>query len=99
MNDLAEMLSREHGKTDRRFAKGDVIRGLEVCEFVIGIPHLAKSEFTEGAGPNIDMYSIRQAVGIGAGITPFNFPGDDPDVDVCAGDRLRQRLHPEAFRA
>ena len=77
MDELAEMLSREHGKTIED-AKGDVIRGLEVCEFVIGIPHLSKSEFTEGAGPNIDMYSIRQAVGIGAGITPFNFPAMIP---------------------
>ncbi|MCF1464264.1 CoA-acylating methylmalonate-semialdehyde dehydrogenase [Agrobacterium vitis] len=77
MDDLAEMLSREHGKTIED-AKGDIVRGLEVCEFVIGIPHLSKSEFTEGAGPNIDMYSIRQAVGIGAGITPFNFPAMIP---------------------
>ncbi|MBF2717099.1 CoA-acylating methylmalonate-semialdehyde dehydrogenase [Agrobacterium vitis] len=77
MDELAEMLSREHGKTIED-AKGDIVRGLEVCEFVIGIPHLSKSEFTEGAGPNIDMYSIRQAVGIGAGITPFNFPAMIP---------------------
>ncbi|THV16904.1 CoA-acylating methylmalonate-semialdehyde dehydrogenase [Rhizobium rhizophilum] len=77
MDALAEILSREHGKTIED-AKGDIIRGLEVCEFVIGIPHLSKSEFTEGAGPNIDMYSIRQAVGIGAGITPFNFPAMIP---------------------
>ena len=77
MDSLAEILSREHGKTIED-AKGDLIRGLEVCEFVIGIPHLSKSEFTEGAGPNIDMYSIRQAVGIGAGITPFNFPAMIP---------------------
>jgi len=77
MNELAEMLSKEHGKTIED-AKGDIIRGLEVCEFVIGIPHLSKSEFTEGAGPGIDMYSIRQPVGIGAGITPFNFPGMIP---------------------
>ncbi|WP_137132469.1 CoA-acylating methylmalonate-semialdehyde dehydrogenase [Rhizobium sp. FY34] len=77
MDSLAETLSREHGKTIED-AKGDIVRGLEVCEFVIGIPHLSKSEFTEGAGPNIDMYSIRQAVGIGAGITPFNFPAMIP---------------------
>nr|WP_316652469.1 CoA-acylating methylmalonate-semialdehyde dehydrogenase [uncultured Gellertiella sp.] len=77
MNELAEMLSREHGKTIDD-AKGDVIRGLEVCEFVCGIPHLQKGEFTEGAGPQIDMYSMRQPVGVGAGITPFNFPGMIP---------------------
>jgi len=77
MQELAELLSREHGKTVED-SKGDIIRGLEVCEFVIGIPHLSKSEFTEGAGPGIDMYSIRQPVGIGAGITPFNFPAMIP---------------------
>ncbi|MFC3072433.1 CoA-acylating methylmalonate-semialdehyde dehydrogenase [Shinella pollutisoli] len=77
MDELATLLSSEHGKTFDD-AKGDVIRGLEVCEFVIGIPHLSKSEFTEGAGPGIDMYSIRQPVGIGAGITPFNFPAMIP---------------------
>jgi len=77
MDELAEMLSREHGKTIDD-AKGDVVRGLEVCEFVCGIPHLQKGEFTEGAGPQIDMYSMRQPVGIGAGITPFNFPGMIP---------------------
>ena len=77
MNELAEMLSREHGKTIED-AKGDIVRGLEVCEFVIGAPHLMKSEFSEGAGPGIDMYSIRQAVGVGAGITPFNFPAMIP---------------------
>jgi len=77
MNELAEILSREHGKTIED-AKGDIVRGLEVCEFVIGAPHLMKSEFSEGAGPGIDMYSIRQAVGVGAGITPFNFPAMIP---------------------
>ena len=77
MEELAVLISREHGKTVED-SKGDVIRGLEVCEFVIGIPHLSKGEFTEGAGPGIDMYSIRQPLGIGAGITPFNFPGKIP---------------------
>ncbi|WP_061930844.1 CoA-acylating methylmalonate-semialdehyde dehydrogenase [Aureimonas sp. AU22] len=77
MQDLAELLSSEHGKTVED-SKGDIVRGLEVCEFVIGIPHLMKGEFTEGAGPGIDMYSIRQPVGIGAGITPFNFPAMIP---------------------
>ena len=98
MDELAEILSREHGKTVED-AKGDLVRGLEVCEFVIGIPHLSKSEFTEGAGPNIDMYSIRQAVGIGRRHHAVQLPGNDPDVDVCPGHRLRQRLHPEAVRA
>ncbi|MDL2402833.1 CoA-acylating methylmalonate-semialdehyde dehydrogenase [Rhizobium mayense] len=77
MDELATMLSSEHGKTVED-SKGDVVRGLEVCEFVCGIPHLQKGEFTEGAGPAIDMYSIRQPVGVGAGITPFNFPAMIP---------------------
>ncbi|HTM77727.1 MAG TPA: CoA-acylating methylmalonate-semialdehyde dehydrogenase [Devosia sp.] len=77
MDELAELLSREHGKTFDD-AKGDVLRGLEVSEFVTGGPHLLKGEFTEGAGPGIDMYSMRQAVGVGAGITPFNFPAMIP---------------------
>lgn len=61
MDELATLLSSEHGKTVED-SKGDIVRGLEVCEFVIGIPHLSKGEFTEGAGPAIDMYSIRQPV-------------------------------------
>ena len=77
MDELAELLSLEHGKTVDD-AKGDIQRGLEVAEFVAGAPHLMKGEFTDGAGPGIDMYSMRQPVGIGAGITPFNFPAMIP---------------------
>ena len=77
MDKLAEALSREHGKT-LPDAKGDVIRGLEVVEFCIGAPHLLKGEFTDGAGPGIDMYSMKQALGVTAGITPFNFPAMIP---------------------
>ncbi|MDE0925402.1 aldehyde dehydrogenase family protein, partial [Aurantimonas coralicida] len=77
MDKLAEVLSREHGKTIPD-AKGDVQRGLEVAEFCIGAPHLLKGEFSEGAGPGIDLYSIRQALGVVAGITPFNFPAMIP---------------------
>jgi len=77
MDELAHLLSLEHGKTIDD-AKGDILRGLEVAEFVTGAPHLIKGEFTEGAGPGIDMYSMRQPVGIGAGITPFNFPAMIP---------------------
>ena len=77
MNALAELLSFEHGKTVED-SKGDIQRGLEVAEFVAGAPHLLKGEFTEGAGPGIDMYSMRQPIGIGAGITPFNFPAMIP---------------------
>ena len=74
---LAERLSSEHGKT-LPDAKGDVQRGLEVAEFCIGAPHFLKGEFSESAGPGIDMYSMRQPVGVVAGITPFNFPAMIP---------------------
>ncbi|KAJ54488.1 methylmalonate-semialdehyde dehydrogenase [Actibacterium mucosum KCTC 23349] len=77
MDKLAEALSREHGKTIPD-AKGDVQRGLEVAEFCIGAPHLLKGEFTDSAGPGIDMYSMRQPLGVVAGITPFNFPAMIP---------------------
>ncbi|MFL5010468.1 CoA-acylating methylmalonate-semialdehyde dehydrogenase, partial [Rhizobium sp.] len=77
MDPLAEMLAREHGKTIVD-AKGDIQRGVEVAEFCTGIPHLLKGDFTEGAGPGIDMYSIRQPLGVVAGITPFNFPAMIP---------------------
>lgn len=74
---LAELLAREHGKTIPD-AKGDIQRGLEVIEFCLGVPHLMKGEFTDGAGPNIDVYSMRQPLGVVAGITPFNFPAMIP---------------------
>lgn len=74
---LADCLAREHGKTVPD-AKGDIQRGLEVVEFAIGIPHLMKGEYTEGAGPGIDIYSMRQPLGVVAGITPFNFPAMIP---------------------
>ena len=74
---LAAMLSSEHGKTIPD-AKGDIQRGVEVVEFACGIPHLLKGEFTEGAGPAIDLYSMRQPLGVVAGITPFNFPAMIP---------------------
>src|ERR1700676_5116933 len=74
---LARLLSCEHGKT-LADARGDIQRGLEVAEFACGIPHLIKGEFTEGAGPGIDLYSMRQPLGVVAGITPFNFPAMIP---------------------
>jgi malonate-semialdehyde dehydrogenase (acetylating)/methylmalonate-semialdehyde dehydrogenase len=82
MDKLAEALSREHGKTIPD-AKGDVVRGLEVAEFCIGAPHLLKGEYTDGAGPGIDMYSMRQPIGVAAGITPFNFPAMIPMWKFC----------------
>ena len=76
-DELAEQLSLEHGKTVAD-SKGDIQRGIEVIEFAIGIPHLLKGEYTEGAGAGIDVYSIRQPLGVVAGITPFNFPAMIP---------------------
>ena len=77
MDELAALLSSEHGKVIAD-SKGDIQRGLEVIEFACGIPHLLKGEYSEGAGPGIDIYSMRQPLGIVAGITPFNFPAMIP---------------------
>jgi malonate-semialdehyde dehydrogenase (acetylating)/methylmalonate-semialdehyde dehydrogenase len=71
--ELAELIMREHGKV-LSDARGEVTRGLEVVEFACGIPHLLKGEFSENVGPNIDSYSLRQTLGVCAGVTPFNFP-------------------------
>jgi malonate-semialdehyde dehydrogenase (acetylating)/methylmalonate-semialdehyde dehydrogenase len=77
IEDLAKLVSSEHGKTFED-AKGSVIRGLEVVEFACGIPHLLKGEFSQNVGTGIDSWSIRQPLGITAGITPFNFPAMVP---------------------
>ncbi len=77
MDKLAEAISREHGKTFPD-AKGDVQRGLEVIEVCMGAPALLKGEMTDSAGPGIDLYSMRQPLGVVAGITPFNFPAMIP---------------------
>ena len=77
IDELARILSSEHGKV-LADSRGDIQRGLEVIEFCCGIPHVLKGEFTHGAGPGIDIWSMRQPVGIGAGITPFNFPAMIP---------------------
>ena len=77
MDELAHTLSSEHGKVIAD-AKGDIQRGLEVIEFACGIPQALKGEYTLGAGPGIDVFSMRQPLGIGAGITPFNFPAMIP---------------------
>ena len=74
---LVEMISREHGKV-RADAAGEVTRGLEVVEFACGIPHLLKGEFNENVGTGVDCYSVRQPLGVVAGITPFNFPAMVP---------------------
>ena len=77
IEELAKMISKEHGKT-LDDAKGSVTRGLEVVEFACGIPHLLKGEFSQNVGTNIDSWSVRQPLGICAGITPFNFPAMVP---------------------
>ncbi len=77
MDELAEMLSREHGKT-LPDARGDVQRGLEVVEVCMGAPALLKGEYMNDGGPGIDLYSMRQPLGVVAGITPFNFPAMIP---------------------
>ena len=77
IENLAKLVSSEHGKT-LEDAKGSVIRGLEVVEFSCGIPHLLKGEFSQNVGTGIDSWSIRQPLGITAGITPFNFPAMVP---------------------
>ena len=75
--ELAVLVTREHGKV-LADARGSIQRGLEVVEFACGIPHLLKGEFSENVGTQVDSYSLRQPVGICAGITPFNFPAMVP---------------------
>src|SRR6476661_7084451 len=70
---LARVISEEHGKVFSD-AQGEITRGVEVVEFACGIPHLLKGEFTEQVGRGIDSWSLRQPIGVCAGITPFNFP-------------------------
>ncbi|MCC9173077.1 CoA-acylating methylmalonate-semialdehyde dehydrogenase [Arthrobacter sp. zg-Y179] len=77
MNELATLLSSEHGKT-LLDAKGDIQRGIEVVEFAAGAPHLLKGEFSDNAGAGVDVHSMRQPLGVVAGITPFNFPAMIP---------------------
>ncbi|WP_299941901.1 CoA-acylating methylmalonate-semialdehyde dehydrogenase [uncultured Nitratireductor sp.] len=77
IDELAELLSAEHGKT-LADAKGEIARGIEVVEFVCGIPQLLKGEYSGQVAGGVDSYSMRQAVGVVAGITPFNFPAMVP---------------------
>jgi malonate-semialdehyde dehydrogenase (acetylating)/methylmalonate-semialdehyde dehydrogenase len=77
MDKLAELVAREHGKTIPD-AKGDVQRGLEVIEVCMGAPAMLKGEMMDSAGPGIDLYAMRQPLGVVAGITPFNFPAMIP---------------------
>jgi malonate-semialdehyde dehydrogenase (acetylating) / methylmalonate-semialdehyde dehydrogenase len=76
-DEIAQAISAEHGKTHAD-ALGEVARGIEVVDFVCGIPHLLKGDFSRNVGPNIDTYSDRESLGVVAGITPFNFPAMVP---------------------
>ena len=76
-DEIADLISSEHGKVHAD-AKGSLIRGNEVVEFACGIPHLLKGEFSPGVSTGVDMYSMRQPLGVVAGITPFNFPAMVP---------------------
>ncbi len=76
-DELTKLIVSEHGKVYED-AKGSLTRGLEVVEFACGIPHLLKGEFTENVGTDVDSWSIRQPLGVCAGITPFNFPAMVP---------------------
>ena len=76
-DELALLLTSEHGKV-LSDARGELTRGIEVVEFACGIPQLLKSEFTENVGSGVDSWSIRQPVGVCAGVTPFNFPAMVP---------------------
>ena len=77
MGTLAELLSSEHGKV-LADARGDIQRGLDVIDFVCGAPQLLKGEYSHDVGPGIDVWSLRQPLGLAAGITPFNFPAMIP---------------------
>ena len=76
-DELTKIIVAEHGKVYED-AKGSLTRGLEVVEFACGIPQLLKGEFTENVGTNVDSWSLRQPLGVCAGITPFNFPAMVP---------------------
>ena len=99
---LAEIVSIEHGKTIED-AKGSVIRGLEVVEFACGIPHLLKGEFSYNVGSNIDSFSLRQPLGICAGITPFNFPAMVPmwmfPISIACGNSFILKPSKKSFLA
>ena len=77
LDDLAQLVASEHGKVVND-ARGSVTRGIEVVEFACGAPHLLKGSFSENVGTNVDSHSVRQPVGVCAGITPFNFPAMVP---------------------
>ena len=76
-DELTKLIVSEHGKVYED-ARGSLIRGLEVVEYACGIPQMLKGEFTENVGSNVDSWSVRQPLGVCAGVTPFNFPAMVP---------------------
>ena len=96
IEEIAKIVSLEHGKTIED-AKGSITRGLEVVEFACGIPHLLKGEFSQNVGTEIDSWSVRQPLGICAGITPFNFPAMVP-MDVSNFYSLWKYIYFKTFR-
>ncbi len=94
-DELAAAITAEHGKTIDD-ALGEVQRGLEVVEFACGIPALMQGEYSANVSTEVDAYSIRQPLGVVAGITPVQLPGHGADVDVPGRDRVRQRVRAEA---
>src|SRR3989454_6930248 len=93
MDELALLISNEHGKV-LSDAKGSIQRGLEVVEFACGIPHLMKGEFSDNISAGLDLYSIRQPLGVCAGITPFNFPAMVRSEERRVGKECRSRWSP-----
>ncbi len=97
-DELADILAREHGKTIAD-AKGDIQRGVEVVEFALGVPHLMKGEYHRRRRPRHRPLFDAPAARRRRRHHAVQLPGDDPLVEARSGDRLRQRLHPEAVRA
>src|SRR3989454_1452986 len=93
MDELALLIASEHGKV-LSDAKGSIQRGLEVVEFACGIPHLMKGEFSDNISAGLDLYSIRQPLGVCAGITPFNFPAMVRSEERRVGKECRSRWSP-----
>ena len=94
--EIAAHLTREHGKV-RTDALGEVARGLENIEFATGIPHLLKGGFSEQVSSGIDVYQIRQPLGVVGGHHAVQLPGHGADVDVRQRHRVRQHVRAEAF--
>ena len=92
LDEITKLIVSEHGKIYED-AKGSLTRGLEVVEFACGIPHLLKGEFSENVGTDVDSWSIRQPLGVCAGITPFNFPAMVPmwmfPMAIACGNTFR----------